>query len=81
MPHNLPNTIALLTRTPAALDALLRHLPETWTRRNEGEDTWSAFDVLGHLIHAERADWIPRARSSCNLATAGRLSPLTAWRR
>ncbi|MGP0071849.1 MAG: DinB family protein [Bryobacteraceae bacterium] len=62
MPHNLPNTIALLTRTPAALDALLRHLPETWTRRNEGEDTWSAFDVLGHLIHAERADWIPRAR-------------------
>ena len=62
MPHNLPNTIALLTHTPAALDGLLRHLPETWTLRNEGEGTWSAFDVLGHLIHGERADWIPRVR-------------------
>lgn len=62
MPHQLENTIALLTRTPATLDALLRDLPETWTLRNEGDKTWTAFDVVGHLIHAERADWIPRAR-------------------
>jgi hypothetical protein len=62
MEHNLEHTISLLTRTPAALDALLRDLPETWTLRNEGEDTWNAFDVIGHLIHAERMDWIPRAR-------------------
>jgi hypothetical protein len=62
MEYNLPDTIALLTRTPAALDALLRDLPETWTFQNEGENTWSAFDVVGHLIHAERADWIPRAK-------------------
>jgi DinB family protein len=62
MEHNLPDTISLLTRTPAALDALLRDLPETWTLRNEGADTWSAFDVMGHLIHAERMNWIPRAR-------------------
>jgi hypothetical protein len=62
MPHNLENTISLLSRTPAALDALLRDLPEAWTLRNEGEKTWSAFEVVAHLIHAERTDWIPRAK-------------------
>jgi hypothetical protein len=60
--HNLQETISLLSRTPAALDALLRDLPETWTLRGEGENTWSAFDVVGHLIHGERTDWMPRAR-------------------
>jgi hypothetical protein len=63
MAQNLEHTISLLARTPAALDALLRDLPETWTLRNEGENTWSAFDVIGHLIHGERADWMPRART------------------
>src|SRR5213080_3355196 len=62
MEHNLEHTISLLTRTPAALDALLRDLPETWTFRNESEESWSAFDVVGHLIHGERTDWMPRAR-------------------
>src|ERR1700752_1405743 len=63
MQHNLQDTITLLSRTPAALDALLRDLPETWTFRNEGEGTWTAFEVLGHLIHGERTDWMPRART------------------
>jgi uncharacterized damage-inducible protein DinB len=62
MTHNLDRTIALLERTPAALNALLRDLPDEWTRRNEGEKTWSVFDVVGHLIHGERTDWIPRTR-------------------
>jgi hypothetical protein len=62
MEHNLQHTISLLARTPAALDAFLRDLPETWTLPNEGEKTWSAFDVVGHLIHGERTDWMPRAR-------------------
>ena len=62
MEHNLEQTIALLTRTPATLNALLRDLPETWTLRNEGENTWSAFDILGHLIHGEHTDWMPRAK-------------------
>src|SRR6266853_1112085 len=53
MEHYLPQTIALLTRTPAALNALLRDLPGTWTLQNEGENTWSAFDVVGHLIHGK----------------------------
>lgn len=62
MQHNLQDTISLLSRTPAALDALLRGLPEAWTLRNEGQQTWSAFDIVGHLIHGERTDWIPRAK-------------------
>ena len=53
---------AILERTPATLDALLRGLPEHWIAANEGDDTWSPFDVVGHLIHGERTDWIPRAR-------------------
>jgi hypothetical protein len=60
-PQDLEQTISLLARTPATLDALLRGLPEFWTRCNEGQGTWSAYDVVGHLIHGERTDWIPRA--------------------
>jgi len=60
--HNLPHTISLLTRTPAALQALLGDLPEAWTFQNEGEDTWSAFEIVGHLIHGERTDWMVRTR-------------------
>jgi hypothetical protein len=62
MEHDLQQTIVLLARTPAALDALLRDLPDAWTMRNEGANTWSAYDVVGHLIHGERTDWMPRAR-------------------
>jgi hypothetical protein len=62
MDHNLDHTVAFLSRTPAALNALLRDLPEPWTSTNEGEKTWSAFDIVGHLIHGERTDWMPRAR-------------------
>lgn len=58
----LESIIPLLSRTPAVLDTLLRDLPESWTASNEGEHTWSAFDVVGHLIHCERADFLPRAR-------------------
>jgi uncharacterized damage-inducible protein DinB len=56
----LESAIQILARTPAALDAWLRDLPDDWVRVNEGPDTFSAFDVVGHLIHAERTDWIPR---------------------
>jgi hypothetical protein len=63
MEQNLQQTISLLARTPGVLDALLRDLPEAWTLRNEGGGTWSVFDVLGHLVHAERADWMVRAKT------------------
>ena len=62
MAHELQQTMTLLERTPAALGTLLRGLPETWTMRNEGPDTWTVFDVIGHLIHGELTDWMPRAR-------------------
>jgi hypothetical protein len=62
MGFDLLHTISLLSRTPATLNALLRDLPDTWTLRNEGENTWNAFEVVAHLIHAERADWVPRAK-------------------
>jgi hypothetical protein len=62
MESSLPQIIALLSRTPATLDALLRDLPDFWTTRNEGGETFSPFDVIGHLIHGERTDWMPRTR-------------------
>jgi hypothetical protein len=77
---NLPETLAILTCTPAALDALLRGLPETWIHRNEGrnqdgKDTWSPFDIVGHLIAGERTDWIPRARIILNHGEARAFDP------
>jgi len=51
----------VLARTPATLSALLRDLPAAWTDASEGPDSWTPFDVVGHLIHGERTDWIPRA--------------------
>jgi len=57
---SLAEAIAVLTRTPATLNALLRGLPNIWLRCNEGKDTWSAFDIVGHLIFGERTDWMPR---------------------
>ena len=59
---NLADAVAVLDRTPASLSALLSGLPGTWLEAREGEATWSPYDVIGHLIHAERTDWIPRAR-------------------
>jgi hypothetical protein len=59
---NVAEAIAVLTRTPATLNALLRGMPSIWVRCNEGNDTWNAFDIVGHLIQAERTDWMPRAR-------------------
>jgi hypothetical protein len=57
----MEEALAILT-TPATLDALLRGLPDGWIAAHEGSDTWSPVDVIGHLIHGERTDWLPRAR-------------------
>ncbi len=62
MNFNLDHAISLLTRTPNVLHAMLAGLPPEWINSNEGEETWSPYDVIGHLIHGERADWIPRAK-------------------
>jgi DinB superfamily len=64
---NLADAVAVLTRTPATLDVLLRGMPNVWVhtnegRNHEGKETWSAFDIVGHLIAGERNDWMARAR-------------------
>ena len=59
---NLDEGLAVLERTPRALAAMLAGLPPAWTDATEGPETWSPYVVVGHLIHGERADWIPRAR-------------------
>jgi uncharacterized damage-inducible protein DinB len=62
MEFQLDHVIYILKRTPLTLDTLLRNLPDEWLMANEGADSWSPFDVVGHLIHGEETDWIPRAR-------------------
>ena len=63
MPQNLDQTLALLRNTPATLSALLRDLPESWTAKNEGEGTWTVYDVVGHLAYGETSDWMTRAKT------------------
>lgn len=62
MEHDMDATMALLRRTPRALDALLRGLPAEWTMRNEGEGSWNAIEIVGHLADAEIGNWMPRVR-------------------
>jgi len=75
MGHKLENTIALLERTPGALDALLRGMPEVWTETGEGGDTWSVSTVIAHLIHCEDVDWMVRAR---HILEVGESEPFAA---
>ena len=62
MEFQLEQAINILSRTPGTLNSMLRSAPAEWTMCNEGPDTWSPYDILGHLIHGEETDWIPRAR-------------------
>jgi hypothetical protein len=59
---DLQEAVAILERTPAALDAMLRGLADGWIQAHEGGETWSPFDVIGHLIHGEQTDWLARVR-------------------
>lgn len=58
----LPDATSILARTPNVLDALLTGLPPEWLHRDDGPGTWSAYDIVGHLVHGEAANWMPRAR-------------------
>ncbi len=62
MPLDLPSIAEVLSRTPATLRTLLLGLPDSWTRIDEGPETWSPFDIVGHLIDGEETDWMVRAR-------------------
>ena len=75
MDFDLPNARAVLERTPQAFRALLAGLPAVWTEADEGPDTWSPWVIVGHLIHGERTDWIPRARIILARGPARRFAP------
>jgi hypothetical protein len=60
MNFSLLSSISVLERTPFVLEQLLKDLPNEWIQNNEGEKTWSPYEVVGHLIHGEKTDWIPR---------------------
>jgi hypothetical protein len=79
MSFNLADTVALLERTPAALTVLLRDLRETWTHRTEGDGTFTVFDVIGHLIHSEHVNWIPRAQAILHGGEKATFAPFDRW--
>lgn len=62
MAFDLERSLAILGQTPGTLQHYLGGLPDDMLQTNEGADTWSPFDILGHLIHGEKTDWIPRTR-------------------
>lgn len=66
MKYNIIKALEILENTPKVLYALLENLSDAWLFCNEGEDTWSAFDILGHLIHGEKTDWLPRVHIILN---------------
>jgi hypothetical protein len=76
---NLNDTMALLERTPAALNSLLRGLPEPFIHRNEGEATFTVFDVIGHLIYADKVDWMPRAHRILEHGESVAFDPFDRW--
>src|SRR6188472_3536350 len=61
MNFSINTSIEILERTPNTLEAMLQGIDEEWTANNEGPETWSVYDIVGHLIHGEITDWIPRA--------------------
>lgn len=61
-PFIVAEGVRALSRTPGVLRALLLDLPESWLQADEGPETWSPLDIVGHLIHGEKTDWMPRVR-------------------
>ena len=75
MSFDLKDSLAILERTPRAFSALLGGLPDAWTAIDEGPDTFSPHENVGHLVHGERADWIPRAKIILAQGTNRRFEP------
>ena len=80
MNFDLERGIEVLERTPGVLSTLLSGLSSEWTRNNEGPETWSPFDVVGHLIHAEETDWLVRTRIILSDAEERRFQPFDRFR-
>lgn len=75
MEFHLEAGTAILERTPSTMRAMLSGLPSEWTDATEGPETWSTYDIMGHLIHGERTDWIPRARIILEQGADRRFTP------
>lgn len=60
MQFDLDKSLEILERTPLVLEVMLTGLSEEWTRNNEGHETWSPYDIVGHLIHGDKTGWMPR---------------------
>jgi uncharacterized damage-inducible protein DinB len=75
MEFELERTLEILRQTPGTLRSLLDGLSDAWITANEGPDTWSAFDIVGHLIHGEETDWIPRLRIILEYGEAKTFTP------
>ena len=75
MEFSLAQATAILQRTPDALRALLTGLSPAWTDAAEGPDSWSPYVVVGHLIHGEHTDWIPRAQIILAQGTSRAFAP------
>jgi uncharacterized damage-inducible protein DinB len=75
---SLDDAVPLLRATPATLRAWLDPLSDRWIRSNEGPDTWSPYDIVGHLIHGERTDWMPRLEL---ILSTGESKPFTPFDR
>ena len=75
MQFNLARSLEILERTPAQLTNLLQGLSEDWIYNNEGEDSWSPFDIVGHLIHGDKTDWIPRMKVILSDDPNGKFEP------
>jgi hypothetical protein len=78
MDFDLPSSIALLSSTPATLNALLGDLPDGWTNAKEGENTWTPIDVVAHLLYTDRTNWKPRAQT---ILEFGESKPFDPFRR
>lgn len=66
MEFSLDQSIEILERTPNILDAYLNQISEDWLRHNEGENTWSPYDIAGHLVFGEKTDWMARIKIILN---------------
>ena len=80
MTFDLAHGIAVLERTPATLTALLSGLPDAWTRNNEGPDTWSPFDIVGHMIDGETTDWMARLHVIVDQGANRKFEPFDRFR-
>ena len=80
MTFDCDQSIEVLARTPAALSSMLGGLADSWVRSNEGPDTFSPFDVVGHLIDGEETDWMPRARIILARGESVRFEPYDRFR-